>query len=206
MKSKKRLEILQWLIASSRRISILRKQDEQTIVCFHSPTTTDHAINSAFLGEQSATLALHSLNLLIGPNGSGKSNLIEAISVLRATTDDLRSMISKGGGDSKELHARCREGFRKLLEKSGFKGRMPRLVACGGRGATFDDFKTGHSQKRKDDFVAMLIDSEIHLQNAEGWTRTANVADEQVLLMTTCMESWIVADRRALRNYYGSGL
>lgn len=122
----------------------------------------------------------------------------------------------EGGGDSKELHARCREGFRKLLEKSGFKGRMPRLVACGGRGAAFDDFKTGHDQKQKDDFIAMLIDSETtvtdvdatweHLQNAEGWTRPANTDDAQVLLMTTCMESWIVTDRGALRNYYGSGL
>ncbi len=33
----------------------------------------------------------------------------------------------EGGGDSKELHIRCREGFRQLLEKCGFKGRMPRL-------------------------------------------------------------------------------
>lgn len=31
------------------------------------------------------------------------------------------------GADSKELQIRCREGFRKLLEKSGHKGRMPRL-------------------------------------------------------------------------------
>ena len=37
----------------------------------------------------------------------------------------------EGGGESKELHSRCREGFRKLLEKNGFKGNMPRLVACG---------------------------------------------------------------------------
>lgn len=29
----------------------------------------------------------------------------------------------EGGGDSKELQARCREGFKKLLENSGFAGR-----------------------------------------------------------------------------------
>ncbi len=48
----------------------------------------------------------------------------------------------EGGGESKELHSRCREGFRKLLEKNGFKGNMPRLVAC-------CDRKTRISQKRK---------------------------------------------------------
>ena len=48
----------------------------------------------------------------------------------------------EGGGDSKQLHTRCREGFRKLLERCGFGGRMPRLVACGGRNSTFDDFST----------------------------------------------------------------
>ena len=39
----------------------------------------------------------------------------------------------EGGGDSKELRVRCREGFRKLLEKTVQGAQMPRLVACGGR-------------------------------------------------------------------------
>ena len=30
--------------------------------------------------------------------------------------------------------------------------------------------------------------------------------DEQVLLMVTCMESWIVTDRKTLRSHYGSKL
>jgi hypothetical protein len=48
----------------------------------------------------------------------------------------------EGGGESKEMHARCREGFRTLLENSGFKGRVPRIVACGGRDAAYDAFAT----------------------------------------------------------------
>ena len=32
------------------------------------------------------------------------------------------SIYLEGGGDSKELHIRCREGFRKLLENCGFQG------------------------------------------------------------------------------------
>ncbi len=39
----------------------------------------------------------------------------------------------EGGGDSKELRTRCREGFSKLVERAGFKDRMPKFVACGGR-------------------------------------------------------------------------
>ena len=44
----------------------------------------------------------------------------------------------EGGGDSRDLLIRCQKGFRKLLERCGYAGRMPKLVACGGRGAAFD--------------------------------------------------------------------
>ena len=64
----------------------------------------------------------------------------------------------EGGGDDSLVRIRCREGFRKLLAKCGFAGRMPRLVACGGRGAAFDRFKTAH--ETAGEYVALLIDSE----------------------------------------------
>ncbi len=122
----------------------------------------------------------------------------------------------EGGGDSKELHARCREGFRKLLEKCGFEGRMPRLVACGSRNATFDDFSTAHVNAGGGDYVAMLVDSEdtvedieqpwSHLKKRDGWNPPADAVDDQVLLMITCMETWIVSDRKALRKHFGQHL
>jgi len=122
----------------------------------------------------------------------------------------------EGGGDSKELHIRCREGFRKLLESCGFAGRLPRLTACGGRNATFDDFQTGHRLYRGSAFVAMLIDSEEplddlevawqHLNAHDAWNRPDGASDEQVLFMTTGMETWIVADRRTLADHYGRAL
>jgi len=85
-----------------------------------------------------------------------------------------KTIYLEGGGDSKELHARCREGFRKLLEQSGFRGRMPRLVACGGRAATFDDFQTEHAQQGWADYVAMLIDSETPVADVEAtWAHLA---------------------------------
>ncbi len=58
------------------------------------------------------------------------------------------------GGESKEDQIRCREGFRKLLEKAGFSGRMPRLSACGGRGSVFDDFKTAYALRKVGDYIA----------------------------------------------------
>ncbi len=124
--------------------------------------------------------------------------------------------VEGGGNDSKELHIRCREGFRKLLEKSGFGGRMPRLVACGGRTAAFDEFSTAHSHAHEGDYVAMWIDSEdpvadieqtwAHLKKRDGWNKPTGAVDEQVLLMTTCMETWIASDHKAMRDHWGACL
>jgi len=121
----------------------------------------------------------------------------------------------EGGGDSKELHARCREGFRRLLESCGFQRRMPRLVACGGRAAAFDDFTSAHRTSHQR-FVGLWIDSEeavadleatwAHLKVRDGWEPPSGARDEQVLLMATCMETWLVADRAALKGHYGSCL
>ena len=121
----------------------------------------------------------------------------------------------EGGGDSKYLQARCRAGFRKLLENCGFKGRMPQLVACGGRDATFDDFKIGFVSV-EGRYIAMLIDSEDPVENIEeawkhlkvrdSWDKPNGARDNQVLFMTTCMETWIVSDRKVLAMHYGDKL
>ena len=62
----------------------------------------------------------------------------------------------------------------------------------------------------------MLIDSEepmadiektwSHLRERDGWAKPVGSDDEQVLLMVTCMETWIVADRHTLQSHYGSEL
>ncbi len=93
---------------------------------------------------------------------------------------------------------------------------MPRLSACGGRGAAFDDFKTAHRTANGGHFVALLIDSEdpvadiestwTHLKHRDNWVKPAGASDEQVLFMATCMETWIVADRETLQSHYGHDL
>ena len=123
----------------------------------------------------------------------------------------------EGGGDSKELHTRCREGFHRLLEQCGFdkQRRMPRLVACGGRNTAFNDFKIAHASG-KGQFVALWLDSEdvlsdlertwAHLESHDGWPQPDGASDEQVLFMTTCMETWLVTDRDTLQEHYGGRL
>lgn len=124
----------------------------------------------------------------------------------------------EGGGNSKEGKVRCREGFRKLFEKCGFTGTMPSLVACGSRNEAYDDFKTAHSKAPSGDFVSLLVDSEdpvadiekpwdhVRQRTGDSWSRPAGADDEQLMLMTTSMETWIVTDREALKAHFGPRL
>lgn len=123
----------------------------------------------------------------------------------------------EGGGNSKEERSRCREGFRKLIEKAGFTGRAPRTVACGGRNEAFNDFQTG--LKNPNQISLLLVDSEDpvaditdevdndfawrHLRTRDGWVRPDGTQNRQALLMATCMESWISADRAAIFEHCG---
>lgn len=121
----------------------------------------------------------------------------------------------EGGGDSKELHSRCREAFRKLLERAGFAGRMPRMVACGSRSEAYDDFRTSHL-RAVGEYVALLIDSEepvadserpwAHLVGHDQWERPNGAVDDQALLMITSMETWIACDHEALRQRFGQNV
>ncbi len=45
-----------------------------------------------------------------------------------------------------------------------------------------------------------------HLQTRDGWERPDGAANDQAQLMVTCMETWIMADRAALRGFFGSPL
>ena len=92
---------------------------------------------------------------------------------------------------------------------------MPRLVACGGRGSAYERFRTQHGNATEGDFVALLIDSEepiynidetwTHLREQDGWEKPNGAEDNQVLRMTTSMETWIIADQEVLAKHFGPG-
>lgn len=54
--------------------------------------------NILSFGPDFSGLDMRALNLVIGPNGSGKSNLIELISLMRASVTEWRDVTRKGGG------------------------------------------------------------------------------------------------------------
>jgi hypothetical protein len=114
----------------------------------------------------------------------------------------------EGGGDSKELHSRCREAFQLYLQKVGVK-KMPRLVAGGGRTKVFDLFMTA---SKAGESAMLWIDSEEpvenlqnawqHLSKRDGWQAPAKAKDDEVILMVTSMETWIIADPSGVAAFY----
>ncbi len=120
----------------------------------------------------------------------------------------------EGGGDRNSLHIKCREGFRKLLEKAGFKDRMPSTRACGSRNDAYDDFKTALAIENGGHYPILLVDSEgpvsqdawQHLQSRDHWAKPQGAEDEQAQLMVQCMETWCAADRQALQAFFGQNL
>ncbi len=122
------------------------------------------------------------------------------------------------GPNSKSLDIRCERAFHKLLDRMGFTGRKPRLVACGGRGNVYKDFCRALCS-RGSSYIAMWIDSEEPMADVEqawkhlaevttvaAWEKPNGAADDHLLFMTTCMETWIVADRAVLREHYKHNL
>lgn len=124
----------------------------------------------------------------------------------------------EGGGDAALLKTECRQGFSRFFESAGFKGKMPRVVACGGRNDAFDSFCTAINQG---ECALLLVDSEDpvnvthqqgnpdqwkpwdHLHQRDKWDKPANADDIDCHLMVQCMEAWFIADRQALAEFFG---
>ena len=89
---------------------------------------------------------------------------------------------------------------------------MPPIVACGDRNNTYDSFKAGHATGGIN--AVLLVDAEGpvsaktawgHLRKRDGWSRPRGTSDEQCHLMVQVMESWFLADVKALEGYFGWG-
>jgi len=131
---------------------------------------------------------------------------------------EVRIYVEGGGGDQKETKARLRRAFGSFLIELRDRARDRRIrwsiVACGGRGSTFRDYKTA-LRSHPEAFNILLVDAEGPVTSDSPWehlrSRTGDewsnpgVDDKHCHLMVQTMEAWLVADRDKLSEYYGQG-
>ena len=123
----------------------------------------------------------------------------------------------EGGGNTKVTRTACRKGFGEFFDRAGLRGRMPRVMPCGGRSETYDDFRNALRTARDDEFVILLVDSEepvaegsdpwTHLGNRadDRWSKPREAGDDGAQLMVQCMEAWFLADKDSLAKFFGAG-
>lgn len=120
-----------------------------------------------------------------------------------------------GGSSSKQLAIAMRRAFKTLISRAGIPASQFIVVRCGSRTQAFKLFENAAKQTVGGIIPFLLVDSEeavpaqtnpwTFLQQRDGWNRPANVRDDQVHLMTHCMETWFLADTEALNRYFSTG-
>jgi hypothetical protein len=119
----------------------------------------------------------------------------------------------EGGGDHKKTQISCRKAFHRFFDRFLDENTSrPRVSACGSRDEAYRDF-CRFLKSDQDTLAIVLVDAEApvaagkstcaHLRDQDGWTNP--MPEAQVHLMVQCMESWFLADRSLLREFYGSG-
>ncbi len=105
------------------------------------------------------------------------------------------------GGARGELAQRARRAFGRLFERAGVV-RRPRVVACGGRPATFDKFR--EHLERGQGPALLLVDAEdpapvprdpwahVRRRAGDGWSRPATATDDDLFFMAVVMETWLL--------------
>jgi hypothetical protein len=117
------------------------------------------------------------------------------------------------GGFQSSTKSDCRQAFRSFFGKVIPQGSF-KVIASRDRSAAFKDFCLALKQHRED-YVILLVDSEEavvagpwqHLAARQGdhWHRPVGASDDQAHLMVQVMESWFLADKQVLTDYYDHG-
>ena len=126
----------------------------------------------------------------------------------------------EGGGIKLGTKKKLRDGMidflkRGLNKAENAKKRKLNIVCCGDRRRTYYAFRNARKYPNGDEVVILLVDAEDpvtsltvveHLRNRadDGWDLTG-APENYVHLMVQTMETWIVADRTALKKFYGQG-
>ncbi len=119
----------------------------------------------------------------------------------------------EGGGDNEDTITRCRLGFGAYCERIVKGQNRPKVVPCGGRNRTFHKFKNAVHSCKIGEVCVLLVDSEgsvqtndavAYLSDRDGW-HFPLLNHHRVFLLVQAMEAWLLADRRALGDFYGAG-
>ena len=121
----------------------------------------------------------------------------------------------EGGGDDDERQAALRTGMESFLTRGLAGGEVrPRVIPCGGRNGALARFRRA-VEVRKNATAVLLVDSEqqvtaatarehLRQRRLDKWDLSF-ASEDRVHLMIQVMETWIVADTKALALYYGEG-
>jgi hypothetical protein len=127
--------------------------------------------------------------------------------------NEIRIYVEGGGG--KDSKGWLRVAFTQFLNKARAGDEKStttlRVVMCGSRQETYEAFRLG-SRDHAESAVLLLVDAEApvagtereHLAAQDRWDLYF-AADDSIHLMTEVMESWFVADAKALARFYGQG-
>ena len=123
---------------------------------------------------------------------------------------------AEGGGPGWLYDTLVRTAWKAFFEGAGLAGRMPRVVRGEGRLQTLDLFATAVTHPRPGELPLLLVDSEEpvaaghtvwqHLKARDNIDRPQGAGDDQAFLMVQVMETWFLADRDSLREYFGAAL
>lgn len=122
----------------------------------------------------------------------------------------------EGGGNGQLLDTLFRQAWKGFFEAAGLGGQLPGVVRGKGRAQAFDMFKTAVANPKAGVLPLLLVDSENqvaaghsvwqHLKSRDNWDRPAEASDDHAFLMVQVMETWFLADRDLLKNYFGASL
>ena len=122
----------------------------------------------------------------------------------------------EGGGDSSNGRSLLRNGFDAFLSIVKNEARKRRMrwstIACGSRQDAYRNFL--HALEDHPEALNLLVvDSEApvkqapdqHLISRDGWNALKDVDADRCHLMVQVMESWLITDKAAVKQYYGQG-
>ena len=161
-------------------------------------------------GPKGIDLELEPLNVLIGPNGSGKSNLLAALALLRATTEDLGAYLDATGGKDEWFwrgHISSKgiwtpsQGITATTRLPAGKGTLSHGLSPFPRGGGKWLIEEGLQRRNKaGDDVVFIFDSGV-LPLPDGFTESQSVISQADCLPNSDEIRWLSSQYAGIRLY-----